>query len=519
MLASYSTGTVSVADGGTSVTGAGGTNWSAVNVNAGDVLQIGEFQTIISDVTDATTLTIPPWGGGVQSGASYNIWKTSIVRVVGGQNALDVNRVLAALNTKGYFVFVGPDETEPDPSLGEEGQFALQPSTGQMWEKTSGVWVSAGTFRGFGLPAPYDNGESYVAFDVVTSDGTSYVCIAPTTGNAPPNASYWVVLAAKGDTGSTGATGPAAWTAPAAWVTATAYTAGPPASVVVQGGETYVCLLAHTSGTFATDLAAGKWIKVAQKGLGDLLSTNNLSDLANGHTALKVTLNGVSFGTPQSLSTSEKAQARSNIFKGPTTQVFTSGSGTYTTPTNCLWIEIEMIGGGGGGAGSGTSPGNGGNGGVTSWSNGVGFLLHSGTAAGGTGASGGSGGTATSNITSLNRTGANGGNGSGLTASIGGFGANSPYGGAGAGGAPGAGNGVAAATNTGSGGGGGGVNATVNGGGGGAAGGFCRAIINGPEATYTYAVGSGGSAGTTGTSGANGGAGGSGFIQVTEHYG
>lgn len=69
-----------------------------------------------------------------------------------------------------------------------------------------------------------------------------------------------------GSTGSTGATGPAAWSAPAAWLTATAYVAGPPASVVTQGGETYVCLIAHTSGTFATDLAASKWLKVAAKG-------------------------------------------------------------------------------------------------------------------------------------------------------------------------------------------------------------------------------------------------------------
>ncbi|MCA6114253.1 hypothetical protein J6524_04825 [Bradyrhizobium sp. WSM 1738] len=199
----------------------------------------------------------------------------------------------------------------------------------------------------------------------------------------------------------------------------------------------------------------------------------------------------------------------------PTTQVFTSGSGTYTTPANCLWIEIELVGGGGGGAGSGTTPGNGGNGGATTW--GTGPLLSSGTASGATGAAGGAGGTPSGGF--VNKAGASGGNGSGLNATAGGFGANSPYGGAGAGGAAGAGAGVAAAANTGSGGGGGGVNTTVNGGGGGGAGGFVRAIINSPAATYSYAVGAGGTAGTAGTSGAAGGAGGSGFIQVTEHYG
>lgn len=41
------------------------------------------------------------------------------------------------------------------------------------------------------------------------------------------------------------------------WVTATAYIAK---DVVSQGTGSYICAVAHTSGTFATDLAAGKWV-------------------------------------------------------------------------------------------------------------------------------------------------------------------------------------------------------------------------------------------------------------------
>lgn len=41
-----------------------------------------------------------------------------------------------------------------------------------------------------------------------------------------------------------------------AWVTATAYAVG---DVVLQDGNCYLCATAHTSGTFATDLGAGKW--------------------------------------------------------------------------------------------------------------------------------------------------------------------------------------------------------------------------------------------------------------------
>lgn len=42
-----------------------------------------------------------------------------------------------------------------------------------------------------------------------------------------------------------------------AWLTTTAYTVG---DMVSNGTGTYVCAEAHTSGTFATDLAAGKWV-------------------------------------------------------------------------------------------------------------------------------------------------------------------------------------------------------------------------------------------------------------------
>lgn len=47
------------------------------------------------------------------------------------------------------------------------------------------------------------------------------------------------------------------WTPRGDWVTATAYVAS---DVVEESSNIYVCLTAHTSGTFATDLAASKWM-------------------------------------------------------------------------------------------------------------------------------------------------------------------------------------------------------------------------------------------------------------------
>jgi hypothetical protein len=43
------------------------------------------------------------------------------------------------------------------------------------------------------------------------------------------------------------------------WVTATAYSIG---DLVSQGTGTYICAQAHTSGVFATDLAADKWLEL-----------------------------------------------------------------------------------------------------------------------------------------------------------------------------------------------------------------------------------------------------------------
>ena len=42
--------------------------------------------------------------------------------------------------------------------------------------------------------AAYNNATAYVLGDLVSSGGVNYYCIASTTGNAPPNATYWYPL-------------------------------------------------------------------------------------------------------------------------------------------------------------------------------------------------------------------------------------------------------------------------------------------------------------------------------------
>lgn len=50
-----------------------------------------------------------------------------------------------------------------------------------------------------GSPAAYNNATAYVPGDLVSSGGTNYYCIADTTGNAPPNATYWYAMPAGGE--------------------------------------------------------------------------------------------------------------------------------------------------------------------------------------------------------------------------------------------------------------------------------------------------------------------------------
>jgi hypothetical protein len=209
----------------------------------------------------------------------------------------------------------------------------------------------------------------------------------------------------------------------------------------------------------------------------------------------------------------------SPIITGSTPQFIqlTTGSGTYTTPTNARYLLVKMVGGGGGGGGGGNNgtAGNGGVGGSTTFGT---SLL---TCTGGQGLTTSSNpGAATLNSPAIGiaASGASGGGFGALVTSAvyltGGTGGASPFGGNGTGGANSGGGGGAA--NSGSGGAGGGNNGNqpAFSGGGGGSGGYIEAIINSPSASYSYSIGAGGTAGTAGTNGFAGGSGGSGIIYV-----
>ncbi|KYK44774.1 hypothetical protein A1D31_35720 [Bradyrhizobium liaoningense] len=339
-LTSYSTGTVSVSAGGTTVTGTG-TIWSGTNARPGDILQIGNFQTIISDVPDTDTLTIPPWGGGAQTDVAYTIWQWFPQRVAGAQAMADVSTLVAALNKDGFYWFVDVAETEPDPSLGNDGQYASQPTTGKTWVKVGGTWTFLGIYRGLQLKGAWSGVTAYSVNDIVTLSGSSYACVLDHTNHTPPNATYWQLLAERGTDGdaatvvvgtvTTGAGGSAAdvtnsgtssaavfdFTIPAGksygGTSTTSLTIGTGSKVfTTQAGLAYTNGarvrassaantsnwmegLAAYSGTTLTinvdktngsgTLADWNFNVVGEPGAGDLSSANNLSDLADPATA------------------------------------------------------------------------------------------------------------------------------------------------------------------------------------------------------------------------------------------
>jgi hypothetical protein len=332
-LNSYSTGTVSISDGDTAIVGAG-TIWSGVNARGGDVIIVDGMAPVeIKDVTDTAHLALwAPWSGGNKSAVSYTIVQKSPLRFAGGDVMAQVNQMVAALNTDGFYVFVPSIATVPDPSYGNDGQYAFQASTGKLWIKTGGAWVFQGIYKAFGTAAPWSAATAYNVNDVATLGGSSYVCLLAHTNHTPPNATYWSVLA------SIGATGATPLNPVAAWVTATSYAVGPPADYVSQGGSSYQCLVAHTSGTFATDLAAGKWGLVAQAGTN---GANGIGYAGTSATSLLIANSVSKVFTTQSGLGYNGARVRAASNANPAN--YMEGVCTYSGTT--LTMTVDAIGG------------------------------------------------------------------------------------------------------------------------------------------------------------------------------
>ncbi len=140
----------------------------------------------------------------------------------------------------------------------------------------------------------WSSATAYTVGDFVSHNGSSYTCISNSTNHEPPNATYWALLASKGDTGDQGIQGETGITGPQGtqgiqgiqgiqgeqgtqgnqgiqgipgvewqgdWNSATEYVAR---DVVYRLGSSYICILTNTN---QEPPNATYWELVAQKGI------------------------------------------------------------------------------------------------------------------------------------------------------------------------------------------------------------------------------------------------------------
>ena len=94
----------------------------------------------------------------------------------------------------------------------------------------------------------------------VIADGKHYTLIGGITNGD------WTELSGGGGAGNL-----------ALWLTATPYVVG---DTVIESNKIYYCLTAHTSGTFATDLAAVKWVEISAPSVDTVLGPATATDNA-----------------------------------------------------------------------------------------------------------------------------------------------------------------------------------------------------------------------------------------------
>lgn len=187
-LPTYTTGTVGVANGGTTVTGVG-TVWSGVNVREGDFFARSDGVALITGVTDTTHITITPWPGAtIASGGAYTIHQNFSGRVVGVAAAEDVATLIALLGTA--------------PSLSNNQTFAGTQTFSNTTEAT-GVGTTAAILIAGGVEIAkklYVTGNVALAAALAVTGAVTLSSTLAVTGDFAVATNKFTVAAASGNT-------------------------------------------------------------------------------------------------------------------------------------------------------------------------------------------------------------------------------------------------------------------------------------------------------------------------------
>lgn len=216
----------------------------------------------------------------------------------------------------------------------ETGPQGPQGERGPSFTNYKGAWSGA---------------TAYAVNDAVTSGGSSYICILAHTNQAPPNATYWGLIAAKGDTGATGATGPQGPAGSVSTIVATDITDSTATGRSVLIGDAVAGRTALGLGTAAT--SASTAFAAASHVHPDFSSSNaGFAPASGGGTSNFLRADGT-WTAPPTGSAGRLNQQTFNV------------SGTWNKPSGFQpnsMVLIQAWGGGGGGARAGKAAGGGG---------------------------------------------------------------------------------------------------------------------------------------------------------------
>lgn len=171
-------------------------------------------------------------------GVVYN--GTSYIALFANTNSQPPSANWDILAAKGDTGATGPQGAQGDTGdTGPQGVQGIQGIQGPAGNDGLGItWKST-----------WSGATAYAVNDAVTLNGTSYICVQAHTNQSPPNATYWNVIASKGDTGSQGPAGldgadGEGFIWEGTWSSLTAYAVD---DVVERNGSSYICIQAHTN--------------------------------------------------------------------------------------------------------------------------------------------------------------------------------------------------------------------------------------------------------------------------------
>lgn len=182
----YRSGKASVAHGSTDVTGVGD-SW-VQTIEEGDLFYAQGFIAYIAEQpTQTGELKLDvPWEGPTLSNDDYVIYRISWKRYDPSIMQVKLRQLLAKYAAFGALYFV--EGSEPDPQIGDDGDFAIKVNTGiwKLWRRVEGVWIYQGVAAGISWQGMWDEEHSYMTNDMVARLGKNYISLVnDNLGNQP----------------------------------------------------------------------------------------------------------------------------------------------------------------------------------------------------------------------------------------------------------------------------------------------------------------------------------------------